>query len=105
MKEVGREKDFEKSELVELNVRSDYRGNIQEFPKVGEGWHVACCYNQWGMDGMGKMIICENLEDMKRLVQGYQSGGALSISWYKIPDTHFVEILSLDEYKERQAKP
>ena len=61
-------------------MSKDFNGKITEFPRVAEGWHVACAYNQWGMPGMARMIICENLEDMQKLVSGYHSGGALSIA-------------------------
>jgi hypothetical protein len=52
------------------------------------------------MDGMAKIMVCETLEDMNELVRSYQKGGALRISWLTIPDTHFVKIMSIDEFEK-----
>ncbi len=99
MKSVGKESEYAQEELKPLEVeKNPLDGQIRAFPKVPEGWHVACAYNQWGVKGMAKMFICENLADMQELVKGYKQGGALRIDWYAIPDTHFVKTMTVEEW-------
>ena len=105
LKEVGRESEYTQEELKPLAVSTAKfgSGKVKAFPKVDYGWHVACAYNQWGIDGKAKMIICDDLQDMNELVDGYNSGGALRISWYAIPDTHFVKIMKLSDFIKEES--
>ncbi|KTD58208.1 hypothetical protein Lsai_0815 [Legionella sainthelensi] len=96
---AGKESEYSKEELKSLKVTTDYEGNVTNFPKVDYGWHVACAYNQFGMNGMAKMFICQSIEDMNELVRNYHMGGALRMDWYAVPDTHFVKIMSVEEWQ------
>ena len=99
--EVGRESKYPKEAIKPLAVDTDGDGFIQTLPQISPGWKIVCAFNQWGMDGMAKMYICETLEDMNRLVDSYNNGGALGISWHTMLGLNFIEILSFDEWKQR----
>ncbi len=50
-------------------------------------WKKICGYNQ----GLGeRLFVCETLDDMCELYDGYARGGALEIQWYLGNDVGFV---------------
>ena len=103
--DAGKESEYTKDELESLAVSTDHNGKVTEFPKVAVGLqHVACAYNQFGLPGRAKMIICETLEDMNELVNKFNKGGALKISWHIILDTHFVKIVTIDEWQQSSVQ-
>jgi len=98
--EVGKENEYSSEDLQSLAVAKNYKGAVTAFPTVAKHLKVVCAYNQWGMAGMAKMYICENLADMQQLNQSYGRGEAISISWYAVPSLRFVKAQTLDEWEQ-----
>lgn len=81
-----------KSELfgVELLQPLEIFGRPTSMPYLSGDDKVICGYDQ----GLGeRMFVCESLEDMQILFDGYARGGAISIHWYKGPDPDFIFIV------------
>lgn len=65
-------------------------GRPTRLPPVPDGSQVICGYDQ----GLGeRLFVCESLEDMQLLYDGYRKGGALSIYWYSGEDPGFIQII------------
>lgn len=86
MHELGKKGDLSGVELLEP-IQS---GKLQTWPQLKKGFDLVCGYDQ----GLGeRMIVCENMDDVKILNDGYSKGNALSIKWYQGPDTGFIHVI------------
>ncbi len=95
MIELGKKDELFGIELLEpLNLRVS---ELRAMPALKSGHSILCGYDQ----GLGeRMIVCENLNDIKELDAAYERGGALRIKWYSAPDPGFITVLEIPEKPE-----
>jgi len=90
MFELGKRDECFGTELLRPITLSGF-GRPTSFPSVPTGHSLICGYDQ----GLGeRLIVCESLEDMQTLYDGYAQGGALTIKWYTGEDVGFVSVIT-----------
>ena len=87
MYELGKKSEIFGTDLLKpLNLY----GRPTSMPTLVGNEMVICGYDQ----GLGeRMIVCENMQDMQELYDGYARGGALNIHWYTSDDPGFISIV------------
>lgn len=80
MYELGKKADVIGKRVEGLISISGIWGKPTSMPRVGNDEVVICGYDQ----GLGeRLIVCESVQDMQSLYDGYAAGGALQIHWYR----------------------
>jgi len=46
---------------------------------------IVCCYDQLGVPGEERLILCASLQDMQEIYEHYAAGNALALKWYVRP--------------------
>lgn len=98
--EAGKESDYKKEELTSLDVTRSIYGEISRFPLISDDKCVVCAYNQWGMAGRARMIVCQDLADMNQLSKSFDKGGALQITWYSVSRARLDKFLGETQSKD-----
>lgn len=90
MKEVGRKTDYRTHPLQSVNIQKNFDGLATAFPRIPEDHKLLCVFDTWGSgDGTEKMYMCDTIEDINLLLQRYNSGMALQISFVTVAKAHF----------------
>lgn len=90
MKEVGRKTDYRTHPLQSVHVQKNFDGLATAFPRIPEDHKLLCVFDTWGAgDGSEKMYMCDTVEDINLLLQRYNSGMALQISFVTVAKAHF----------------